>query len=109
MILGCTTVSTFSNLTNLRFFWIPLFVLYSFFKQISHLTGFLAISGIGGSGQLDPTVAANATVALLAATAIAAITFVPTAFDWLGPRGCLLASGWTYPLYAGSLLCYNRT
>jgi len=68
-----------------------------------------SISGIGGSGQLDPTVAANATVALLAATAVAALTVVPTLFDALGPRGCLLISGWTYPLYAGSLLCYNHT
>ncbi|THH12989.1 hypothetical protein EW146_g7186 [Bondarzewia mesenterica] len=68
-----------------------------------------SISGIGGSGQLDPTVAANATVALLAATAVAAFTVVPTTFDILGPRGCLLISGWTYPLYAGSLLCYNHT
>ncbi|KIJ24610.1 hypothetical protein M422DRAFT_39088 [Sphaerobolus stellatus SS14] len=68
-----------------------------------------SISGIGGSGQLDPTVAANATVALLAATAVAAFTVVPTVFDVLGPRGCLLLSGWTYPLYAGSLLCYNHT
>jgi hypothetical protein len=77
-------------------------------KSILHKP-FSAISGIGGSGQLDPTVAANATVALLAATAIAALTVVPTIFDFIGPRGCLLISGWTYPLYAGSLLCYNRS
>ena len=37
-----------------------------------------SISGIGGSGQLDSTVAANATVALLAATAVAALTVVPS-------------------------------
>src|ERR1700742_3480342 len=75
----------------------------------THTFTCLAISGIGGSGQLDPTVAANATVAILAATAVAALTVVPTLFDFLGPRGCLLISGWTYPLFAGSLLCYNRT
>jgi hypothetical protein len=40
-----------------------------------------AISGIGGSGQLDSTVAANATVALLAATAASALTLVPPVFD----------------------------
>ncbi|KIM82167.1 hypothetical protein PILCRDRAFT_97462 [Piloderma croceum F 1598] len=68
-----------------------------------------SISGIGGSGQLDPTVAANTTVALFSATAATAFTIVPTLFDYLGPRGCLLISGWTYPLYSGSLLCYNYT
>ncbi|KIJ22882.1 hypothetical protein M422DRAFT_57035 [Sphaerobolus stellatus SS14] len=68
-----------------------------------------SIIGIGGSGQSDLTVAANATVALLAATAVVAFTVVPTVFDVLGLRGCLLLSGWTYPLYAGSLLCYNHT
>lgn len=40
-----------------------------------------AISGLGGSGQLDSTVAANATVALLAATAASALTLVPPIFD----------------------------
>jgi len=68
-----------------------------------------AISGLGGSGQLDSTVAANATVALLAATAASALTLVPPVFDMYGPRVCLLIGGWTYPLYSGSLLCYNHT
>ncbi|KAF8625232.1 hypothetical protein AX17_006898 [Amanita inopinata Kibby_2008] len=68
-----------------------------------------AISGLGGSGQLDSTVAANATVALLAATAASAITLVPPVFDLLGPSWCLLIGGWTYPLYSGALLCYNHT
>ncbi|EKM79019.1 hypothetical protein AGABI1DRAFT_121334 [Agaricus bisporus var. burnettii JB137-S8] len=68
-----------------------------------------AISGLGGSGQLDSTVAANATVALLAATAASALFFVPPIFDMLGPKACLLIGGWTYPLYSGSLLCYNHT
>ncbi|PFH50027.1 hypothetical protein AMATHDRAFT_4358 [Amanita thiersii Skay4041] len=68
-----------------------------------------AITGLGGSGQLDSTVAANATVALLAATAASAITIVPPVFDLLGPSWCLLIGGWTYPLYSGSLLCYNHT
>lgn len=40
-----------------------------------------AIGGLGGSGQLDSTVAANATVALLAATAASALTIVPSIFD----------------------------
>ena len=52
--------------------------------------------------------AANATVALLATTAASAFTIVPLLFDHIGPRGCLLVGGWTYPLYSGALLCYNR-
>ncbi|KAF8072264.1 major facilitator superfamily domain-containing protein [Lyophyllum atratum] len=68
-----------------------------------------AIGGLGGSGQLDSTVAANATVALLAATAASALTIVPPIFDMFGPRTCLLIGGWTYPLYSGALLCYNHT
>lgn len=52
--------------------------------------------------------AANATVALLAATAGTALTIVPPLFDKIGPRGCLLIGGWTYPLYSAALLCYNR-
>ncbi|KAF9457984.1 major facilitator superfamily domain-containing protein [Collybia nuda] len=68
-----------------------------------------AITGIGGSGQLDSTVAANATVALFVASAASALTVVPPVFDMIGLRACLLIGGWTYPLYAGSLLCYNHT
>lgn len=40
-----------------------------------------AITGIGGSGQLDSTVAANATVALLVAWAASSLTLVPPMFD----------------------------
>lgn len=40
-----------------------------------------ALAGLGGSGQLDSTVAANANVALLAATAGTALTLVPPIFD----------------------------
>ncbi|TFK65106.1 MFS general substrate transporter [Pluteus cervinus] len=68
-----------------------------------------AITGLGGSGQLDSTVAANATVALLAATAASALLIVPPLFDVLDPRACLLIGGWCYPLYSGALLCYNHT
>ncbi|KAL6232083.1 hypothetical protein BDW75DRAFT_233068 [Aspergillus navahoensis] len=68
-----------------------------------------ALTGLGGSGQVDPTVAANATVALLSATAGTALFVVGPIFDRVGPRICLLLGGWTYPLYAGSLLCFNRT
>ncbi|KAF8896027.1 major facilitator superfamily domain-containing protein [Infundibulicybe gibba] len=72
-----------------------------------------AISGLGGSGQLDSTVAANATVALLAATAASALTLVPPIFDLFGPRVCLLLgkhlAGVVLSLYSGSLLCYNHS
>jgi MFS family permease len=68
-----------------------------------------ALSGLGGSGQVDSTVAANANVALLSATAGTALFIVGPIFDHVGPRVCLLLGGWTYPLYAGSLLCFNKT
>ncbi|KAL2867433.1 putative MFS transporter [Aspergillus lucknowensis] len=68
-----------------------------------------ALTGLGGSGQVDPTVAANANVALLSATAGTALFVVGPIFDYVGPRVCLLIGGWTYPLYAGSLLAFNRT
>ncbi|KAG6874334.1 hypothetical protein C0992_007884 [Termitomyces sp. T32_za158] len=76
---------------------------------ITSLGMYNAITGIGGSGQLDSTVAANATVALLAATAASSLTLVPPIFDMFGPRICLLIGGWTYALYSASLLCYNHT
>ncbi|KAJ5280700.1 hypothetical protein N7478_006072 [Penicillium angulare] len=68
-----------------------------------------ALTGLGGSGQVDQTVAANATVALLAATAGTALFVVGPIFNRVGPRVCLLLGGWTYPLYSGSLLCFNST
>ncbi|KAK1225455.1 hypothetical protein PQX77_011604 [Marasmius sp. AFHP31] len=40
-----------------------------------------AISGLGGSGQLDSTAAANGNVALLASTAVSALIFAPPVFD----------------------------
>lgn len=67
-----------------------------------------ALGGLGGSGQVDPTVAANATVALLAATAATALFIVGPLFSWVGPRICFLLGGWTYALYSGSLLHFNR-
>jgi len=66
-----------------------------------------ALTGLGGSGQVNQTVAANANVALLSATAATAATalfVVGPIFDRVCPRVCLLLGGWTYPLYSGSLL-----
>ncbi|KAE8388703.1 hypothetical protein ETB97_011906 [Aspergillus alliaceus] len=68
-----------------------------------------ALTGLGGSGQVDQTVAANANVALLSAMAATALFVVGPIFDRVGPRVCLLLGGWTYPLYSGSLLCFNAT
>ncbi|EGE77180.2 hypothetical protein RJZ56_005275 [Blastomyces dermatitidis] len=66
-----------------------------------------ALSGLGGSGQVDPTVAANANVALLAANAATALFVVGPIFSIIGPRSCWLVGGWTYALYSGSLLAFN--
>lgn len=66
-----------------------------------------ALSGLGGSGQVNQAVAANAQVALLSATAGTALFVVGPIFNRVGPRVCLLIGGWTYPLYSGSLLCFN--
>ena len=68
-----------------------------------------ALGGLGGSGQVDPTVAANATVALLSATAATALIVAGPFFSLVGPRLCFLLGGWTYALYSGSLLNFNRT
>ncbi|OBT92471.1 hypothetical protein VE01_09599 [Pseudogymnoascus verrucosus] len=67
-----------------------------------------ALGGLGGSGQVDKTVAANADVALLSATAATALFIVGPLFSWVGPRTCFLLGGWTYALYSGSLLNFNR-
>ncbi|KAL1844764.1 hypothetical protein VTK73DRAFT_1829 [Phialemonium thermophilum] len=67
-----------------------------------------ALGGLGGSGQVDPTVAANATVALLSTTAATALFFVGPIFSWVGPRICFMIGGWTYALYSGSLLYFNH-
>ncbi|KAI1175642.1 putative MFS transporter [Nemania sp. FL0916] len=67
-----------------------------------------ALTGIGGSGQVDPTVAANATVALLSTTAATALFIAGPIFSWVGPRICFLIGGWTYALYTGSLLHFNH-
>lgn len=67
-----------------------------------------ALTGMGGSGQVDSTVASNATVALLAATAGSAIFVAGPLLAVIGPRNCLLIGGWTYALYSGSLLNYNH-
>ena len=67
-----------------------------------------ALTGLGGSGQVNPTVAANATVALLSATAGTALFVAGPLFSWIGPRYTFLLGGWTYAMYSGSLLNFNH-
>lgn len=67
-----------------------------------------ALTGLGGSGQVDSTVAANANVALLSATAGTALFVVGPIFSRVGPRACFLIGGWAYALYSGSLLHFNH-
>lgn len=67
-----------------------------------------ALTGMGGSGQVDPTVSANANVALLAATAGTALFVIGPIFSVIGPRACWLVGGWAYALHCGSLLYSNR-
>lgn len=68
-----------------------------------------ALSGLGGSGQVDPTVAANGNVALLSCTAATALFLAGPLFNLIGPKWTFLLGGWTYPLYSGSLLNFNHT
>lgn len=68
-----------------------------------------ALSGLGGSGQVDSTVAANANVALLSCTAATALFVAGPLFSLLGPKILFMAGGWTYAMYSGSLLNFNRT
>ncbi|GLI81568.1 hypothetical protein PoHVEF18_009953 [Penicillium ochrochloron] len=65
-----------------------------------------ALAGLGGSGQVDQTVAANATVALLAATAATALFVVGPIFDRVGPRVCLLLAtkNGAFVIAAGAIL-----
>lgn len=68
-----------------------------------------ALIGLGGSGQVDPTAAAQANVALLSTTAVTALLVAGPIFSWIGPRITFLIGGWTYALYSGSLLNLNHT
>lgn len=67
-----------------------------------------ALSGLGGSGQVDSSVAANGLVALLSVGAATGVFFAGPLISWIGPRLSLALGGWTYALYSGSLLNYNH-
>lgn len=77
-------------------------------RYVNNLQMYNALTGLGGSGQVDSTVAANANVALLSATAGTALFVVGPIFSRVGPRICFLIGGWTYALYSGSLLHFNH-
>lgn len=66
-----------------------------------------ALTGTGGGGQVDPTVNANASIALLSCTAATAILIAGPLLALVGPRNSLLLGCWTYALYSGSLLNFN--
>ncbi|GME69479.1 unnamed protein product [[Candida] boidinii] len=78
-----------------------------------------ALSGMGGAGQLHTTVSANANVALLSVGAISGIFLgifysrlvIPQRMKaYVNKNNLFLFAGaWTYALYIGSLLNYNRT
>lgn len=68
---------------------------------------FNALSGMGGGGQLDTSVADNASTALYTTFAIFGI-IGGGVYNILGPRLTLFAGCTTYILYAGSFLYYNH-
>lgn len=69
---------------------------------------FNALSGIGGGGQLDPTVSSRSNTALNAVFA-GVSSFVGTIHNKLGTRLTLFLGACGYPLYIASFLCYNHT
>uniref|UniRef100_A0A1D1YEQ1 UNC93-like protein 2 n=1 Tax=Anthurium amnicola TaxID=1678845 RepID=A0A1D1YEQ1_9ARAE len=68
---------------------------------------FNALNGIGGAGQLDTSVAANANVALYTCFSVGGL-FAGAIVNKLGPSISLILGGSTYALYSGSLLYYNH-
>ncbi|CAM1507567.1 Fc.00g072080.m01.CDS01 [Cosmosporella sp. VM-42] len=67
-----------------------------------------ALSGLGGGGQLDATVANNATVALYSTFSTVAF-FSGTICNKLGVRTTLSLGCFGYVLYIASFLSYNHT
>ncbi|UPL02754.1 hypothetical protein LCI18_013688 [Fusarium solani-melongenae] len=69
---------------------------------------FNALSGLGGGGQLDPTVANNQTVAVYATFAGVAF-FAGSIYNKLGVRKLLTFGGFGYAVSVSSYICYNHT
>ncbi|XP_068315398.1 UNC93-like protein 1 [Pyrus communis] len=68
---------------------------------------FMALAGMGGGGQVDPTASNNASTALYATFAVFGI-LGGGIYNIRGPRLTLLSACSTYVLYAGSFLYYNH-
>ncbi|KAF3937951.1 hypothetical protein ABW19_dt0202478 [Dactylella cylindrospora] len=69
---------------------------------------FNALSGLGGGGQLDATVADDSTVALYSTFASVAF-FSGTICNKIGIKATLSLGGFGYALYSASFLSYNHT
>ncbi|KAF9938719.1 hypothetical protein BGZ65_012354, partial [Modicella reniformis] len=69
---------------------------------------FNALNSLGGGGQLDSKVGQNANVALYTCFAVFGL-LSGAIHNKLGPKWTIFLGCSTYPLYAGSLLCYNHT
>ncbi|XP_006454848.1 hypothetical protein AGABI2DRAFT_215435 [Agaricus bisporus var. bisporus H97] len=67
---------------------------------------FNALNGLGGGGQIDTAVSANANSALYSTFAVGAF-FAGSVNNMLGPRWTLLLGSAGYPLYIGSFLAIN--
>ncbi|KAL2117301.1 hypothetical protein VTJ04DRAFT_9469 [Mycothermus thermophilus] len=67
-----------------------------------------ALSGLGGSGQVDTTAQNDASTALYSTFAVVGF-FSGTLANMLGVRVTLAFGGLGYCIYAASFLCYNHT
>lgn len=67
-----------------------------------------ALTGLGGSGQLDPSVQNRASTALYSVFAVIAF-FSGTFANVIGVKVTMSIGGLGYCLYAASFLCYNHT
>ncbi|KAI5855563.1 MFS general substrate transporter [Durotheca rogersii] len=67
-----------------------------------------ALGGLGGAGQVDPTVQDHASTALYSVFAVVAF-FSGSFANKLGVKTTLSFGGLGYCIYAASFLCYNHT
>ncbi|KAI1780700.1 MFS general substrate transporter [Hypoxylon cercidicola] len=67
-----------------------------------------ALQGLGGGGQVDPTVQDHASTALYSVFAVVAF-FSGSVANKIGIRATLTIGGLGYCIYAGSFLCFNHT
>ncbi|KAI0843651.1 MFS general substrate transporter [Hypoxylon sp. FL0890] len=67
-----------------------------------------ALGGLGGGGQIDPTVQDHASTALYSVFAVVAF-FSGSFANKLGVKATLAIGGLGYCIYSASFLCYNHT